>query len=517
MSESRTKRLRGDNQHSSSEDVITHPYSDTENESNTNAAVAKATSSDNKFNFDGFPRDVAREIIKYLGPADKIPFCHISSKYRYLKEDDKTPFCDTPSKYRLFFNDLAAWRIRFIRHFPHLVYNYDMTAQLNFRQLFINAELSDYADLDMKFIRALRAIKEGSSEVNNLHLTDHELSTRDNSGISIIMWASLKRIQPILDAYHQSIREGLITSRLPSAQMVRVKTVLESILLCRQGTEALTTCINTAPQAAIDVIMAERGHNLLQLAAQLGDVESVEILLAHGCNPNTQDDNGYSALLHAAKFGHPPVVKLLLEAGAHPNAKDKNDLIPLINALLYANFACAKLIKDAGGNPNAVTYSEEDATEDHLDAAPMNTEDDPEPECTPILTTATMCGRADMVTSLIALGADINCVNPTYNDPPIYYAVLSGHIECVKALLKANARTDLRTMTTKTNFTGYLREAPAEVQARIPAFLAQFPEDNFSVSMEQVATAFGYEEILTRLNKHRDEREIAEGRIQQHH
>jgi ankyrin repeat protein len=493
MSESRTKRIRGENQNPSSDDVMTHPYSDTENEANNNAVAASATPSDSKFNFDGLPRDLATEIIKYLGPTDKIRFCNASSHYR------------------LFFDESAAWRIRFIRHFPHLVCNYDMRAPLNFRQLFIDAESSEYAGLDIKFIHAFRAIKEGSPNVNHLDLTDHELSTQDASDISILMWASMKCIRPILDSFHQSLIEGLIVSRSLSAQMVRAQTLLESIILCRQGTEALTRCINEAPPAAVSDIMINRGYKLLQLAAQLGDAKSAEILLAWGCNPNTQDDNGYSALLHAAKFGHAPIVELLLDAGAHPNAVDKNDLHPLAIALLFGNFACAKLIAKAGGDPNAVTWYED------LEAIPMDSEEEPVLVTTHILTTATMCGRADMVASLIALGADVNCVNPTYNDPPLYYAVLSRHKECVDILLKANARMDLPTQTTKTNFTSYLSAAPADVQARIPAFLAQFPEDNFEVSIDQVAAALGYDEIAACLNKHRKETDIAEHSIRLGH
>ena len=59
----------------------------------------------------------------------------------------------------------------------------------------------------------------------------------------------------------------------------------------------------------------EKGHPLLILAAYNGSLETVDLLLKRGANPQLQDNMG-TALMAASFKGSKPVVQRLLAAGA---------------------------------------------------------------------------------------------------------------------------------------------------------------------------------------------------------
>ena len=55
-------------------------------------------------------------------------------------------------------------------------------------------------------------------------------------------------------------------------------------------------------------------------AAQVGDLPSVQRLLARGANASAEDFQGYTPLMFAAFRGDCPMMQALLDAGADPNA-----------------------------------------------------------------------------------------------------------------------------------------------------------------------------------------------------
>jgi ankyrin repeat protein len=64
------------------------------------------------------------------------------------------------------------------------------------------------------------------------------------------------------------------------------------------------------------IIHWQNGAVPLEIAAQNGHAETVQILLEARANVNHQNKTGCTALFAAALMGHSEVVKLLLEAGA---------------------------------------------------------------------------------------------------------------------------------------------------------------------------------------------------------
>ena len=64
-----------------------------------------------------------------------------------------------------------------------------------------------------------------------------------------------------------------------------------------------------------------RNHELTK-AAGVGDVASVQKLIADGAAVDARDDQGRTALLVATRANQVATAKLLIEAGADVNAKD---------------------------------------------------------------------------------------------------------------------------------------------------------------------------------------------------
>lgn len=70
----------------------------------------------------------------------------------------------------------------------------------------------------------------------------------------------------------------------------------------------------------------------------------VDVLLAHGADPNIQDTNGKNALLYCATFGLNTIAEKLLKAGANANLKDNTGNRALDYAILRQNETLIKLL-----------------------------------------------------------------------------------------------------------------------------------------------------------------------------
>jgi len=78
----------------------------------------------------------------------------------------------------------------------------------------------------------------------------------------------------------------------------------------------------------------------LQDAVDGGDLALVDLLLAHGANPNWQCCSGETALVMAAERGDPAIVGALLDGGADP-LRGGDGGPPLVSALWHGHFAVA--------------------------------------------------------------------------------------------------------------------------------------------------------------------------------
>jgi ankyrin repeat protein len=139
-------------------------------------------------------------------------------------------------------------------------------------------------------------------------------------------------------------------------------------------------------------------EHCLATAADRGDADIAEVLIAHGANANAKDKGGNTALHSAAWSGQEDVMKVLLAHGADPDPKCSDGRTPLIDAAGSGasrhGKGCVELLLDRGANVNA-------------------TDGDGE---TP-LHKAAYYGNSDVVELLLAHGASINATNKRGQTP----------------------------------------------------------------------------------------------------
>ncbi|NXD61947.1 ASB12 protein, partial [Eolophus roseicapillus] len=90
----------------------------------------------------------------------------------------------------------------------------------------------------------------------------------------------------------------------------------------------------------------------LCLAATLGCVQSIRVLLAHGAEVDSLDVKAQTPLFVAVRNGHRECVKVLLEAGASPCGSIYNNCSPLLIAARDGNVDILQQLLDHGAETN---------------------------------------------------------------------------------------------------------------------------------------------------------------------
>jgi ankyrin repeat protein len=162
----------------------------------------------------------------------------------------------------------------------------------------------------------------------------------------------------------------------------------------------------------------------LDLASLNGHNQCVSILLSHNANPNSKDFEMSTPAHKAALNGHLECLKLLVKAGAKLDAKDSQGGTPLHKAA-------------GAGNPNVVAYL--------LAQAPDTVNERDTYQGAPIHSAA-FSGHAAVVKLLLSAGARVD-ITEDLGAAPLHLAALNGHLECVKAILDGlNASSKLSTL-----------------------------------------------------------------------
>ena len=206
--------------------------------------------------------------------------------------------------------------------------------------------------------------------------------------------------------------------------------------------------------ASLDSVEARRGQSALMWAAAEGHGNVVEALVDLGADLNAKSRNGFSALLFSVQQDDLRSVRALLEAGADPNVKTVNGSTPANVAAAYGHPQSLALLLEAGADFSAP----DDAGR------------------TPIYS-ASKAGDAEGVTLLLAEGADPNSVTaavpdlgsnrnlrrPDGEDTPLLAAALGGHLDVMRQLVAAGARTAPRTQDGATLLMQAVRSAQMPV------------------------------------------------------
>lgn len=88
------------------------------------------------------------------------------------------------------------------------------------------------------------------------------------------------------------------------------------------------------------------GETPLMSALRFDHICNVEVLLAHGANPNLRQEDGYTYLHHAARFGSLRMVSLLLEKGADPNYDTVYGFTPYMLSVDHGHTEIADVLRE---------------------------------------------------------------------------------------------------------------------------------------------------------------------------
>ena len=88
-----------------------------------------------------------------------------------------------------------------------------------------------------------------------------------------------------------------------------------------------------------------------------GKRDIYELLLDWGADPNLRDQFGNTVLRDAALYGNIDIIRLLLDRGVNPNIRTDNGYTALMGAVTICNTDIARLLLDRGANPNIRTIT----------------------------------------------------------------------------------------------------------------------------------------------------------------
>jgi ankyrin repeat protein len=229
-------------------------------------------------------------------------------------------------------------------------------------------------------------------------------------------------------------------------------------------------CTPEAKQKTVTLLMAHgasfpapKGSDAEQmlLAATNGDTARVAQLLAKGVSPNVSDTKGWTPLLSAAAMEHDAIFKMLVNAGANVKAQDAIGLNALSFAMeRYPDLTNAHLLIEKGAdlnadsnfafyNPPLYTAIQQDdpvlladllkhgASPNLLPGNHPHRFEPLELAVQQLMEKSDDPKRREIVTELIAAGANRHPKQEGYRVSLLYFPVENNRIDMVKFLLNA--------------------------------------------------------------------------------
>ena len=180
----------------------------------------------------------------------------------------------------------------------------------------------------------------------------------------------------------------------------------------------------------------KEGNTALHLAAAMGNLELVVLLLEAGSAVDSENNFGWTALHFAAEGVNGEVVERLLEAGANVNTRDHDDSTPLNKAAFSGNRDVVEKLLAANPDLEALDWSGQTP----LHSAAIRGKDN--------------CSDG-VLEALLAAGAEVNA--PSKDDifqehdgyTAVHLAILVGNPEAIGVLVEHDANLSARTASGK--------------------------------------------------------------------
>lgn len=186
-------------------------------------------------------------------------------------------------------------------------------------------------------------------------------------------------------------------------------------------------------------INSKNKRGFTPLLHNIHDIESVKILLASNVDPNACSTlEGVTALLLAAKLGDINLVNLLLKYKANVNQQDIEGNTPLMIAIINNQIETVKILLDNGANPNINNKNGQNCLyiTNNEDIINLIIESDKSLNDKQIqFIKAMRFNNKEQVLNLIEDGVDINTQN-SFGETVLMWAVTNHHIDIIEILLK---------------------------------------------------------------------------------
>ncbi|XP_059576001.1 ankyrin repeat domain-containing protein 24 isoform X3 [Alligator mississippiensis] len=178
--------------------------------------------------------------------------------------------------------------------------------------------------------------------------------------------------------------------------------------------ERVTTLL--VRKGLIPTKLDSEGKSAFHLAATRGNVDCLEVMLAHGVDAMTKDSSGYNALHLSAKHGHPQCVSKLLQASCPVDVTDSCGRTALHHAAVSGCISCSEILCDFKASLN---IRDKDGS-------------------TPLLLAAKM-SHSELCRYLLHRGASVNS-RDQQGRTALMLACEHGSVETVEVLIHAGAR-----------------------------------------------------------------------------
>ncbi len=204
----------------------------------------------------------------------------------------------------------------------------------------------------------------------------------------------------------------------------------------------------------VTCVLAQESKNEQLISAILNhNIDSVQLLLQQGANPNYENIYGVSPLLFAVEAGDTAVIRLLLDHGADINIVPPYDPPAVSFAVINFKDTIVHYLLDRGANPDIhdragrtpLYYAIRNGNYQAADLLLLYGADpDGKVEGWTPLQLAAYYNDTLLINMLVYYGADVNATD-TLGYTPLHVAAQFNNLLAAKTLIKNKARLDLLT------------------------------------------------------------------------
>ncbi len=263
------------------------------------------------------------------------------------------------------------------------------------------------------------------------------INSRDNNGNSPIIYASVSPNAKVVDLLNKNGANVNDTNTLGETPLLIAATL--------GNTETIKTLISNG--AKLNTVDTNSDTPLIK-AVEQGNKESVELLLDLGVDPNISNNNGYTPLHVAMNTNNLEIMELLLENGANIDIKNNDGNTPLMIATIKGNYDLVDFLLNYSPDLNITNR-------DGHSVFILARNKDSARIANRLLTAIRISdevntmlfkyvGSNDILNAEITIdkGADINSIENTTGNTPIFIAIANKYDIMTKKLLELGAIAD---------------------------------------------------------------------------